>query len=234
MPIKLFGGAKDQPAGVLEEGWQLYARPTTLEPVGTLFRIDPTGKRFLVQQVAVETQEGPEAMPRLQQRVRVHVSFFARFLGLDRYGGKAAAGAASTFEFEVFDPVRQLSTDVAMDQAMALVLPKLNYRADNRYFVIRDARSASGMTYRLTRGQLAEIGGNAKVSETIGMGGKLAGERDGLYDFPQPFKERMRVMFLADELKPVKAGLAGEAPVLGRVQVREPLDWVDGEGPGRG
>ncbi len=79
MPISLFGSGKRQPAQVLEEGWQLYAKPTTLEPVGTLFRIDDAGRRFMVDQVSIETQEGAEAAAKVQQRVQAHIGFFARF-----------------------------------------------------------------------------------------------------------------------------------------------------------
>src|SRR4051812_31015749 len=98
MPISFFGRGNREPAQVLEEGWQLYAKPTTLEPVGTLFRIDSAGRRFLVDQVTVQTQEGAEATAKVQQQVRVDVGFFARFLGLNSYKGKLGAKDAETFE----------------------------------------------------------------------------------------------------------------------------------------
>lgn len=35
-------------------------------------------------------------------------------------------------------------------------------------------------------------------------------------------------MFLAEEIAPARAGLAGQAPTPGRFAVRQPLVWTDG------
>lgn len=228
MPISLFGRDKRQPAQVLEEGWQLYAKPTTLEPVGTLFRIDDAARRFMVDQVPVETQEGAEAAAKVQQRIHANIGFFARFLGLDSYSVKLGVQNAETLEFEIGNPVRQMAFDAAMDQAMAPVLAGLKYRADNRYYVIRETRSATAMTYRLTQVQLGEIGGEMSLAAALGAGAKIGAGRGGLYEISQAFPERMRVMFLAEEIAPVKAGLAGGKPMLGRLPVRRPLVWSEG------
>lgn len=228
MPISLFGGDKREPAQVLEEGWQLYAKPTTLEPVGTLFRIDSEGRRFMVDQVAVETQEGAEAAAKVKQRVQANIGFFARFLGLDSYSGKLSAQDAETLEFEIVNPVRQVAFDAAMDRAMTPVLSGLKYRADNRYYVIREMRSATAMTYRLTQVQLGEIGGEMSLAVALGAGAKIGAGQGGLYEISQTFPERMRVMFLAEEIAPVKAGLAGGLPMLGRIPIRHPLVWSEG------
>lgn len=227
MPITLFGNGKQKPAQILEEGWLLYGKPTTLEPVGTLFRIDADRRRFLVDQVTVDTQEGAEAVAKVQQRVQANIGFFARFLGLDSYSGKLSAQDAETLDFEIIDPVRQVATDAAMDRAMTPVLSSLKYRADNQYYVIRDTRSASAMTYRLTQAQLGELGGEASLATALGAGVNLGVGHGGLYEISQTFPERMRVMFLAEEVAPVRAGLAGGAPLLGRRAVQGPLVWTD-------
>jgi hypothetical protein len=228
MPITLFGGDKKKPAQILEEGWQLYAKPTTLEPVGTLFRIDEAGRRFLVDQVKVKTQEGAEAVAKVQQRVQASIGLFARFLGLDSYKGKLGAQDAETLEFEITNPVRQVATDAAMEKAMAPVLASLKYRADNQYYVVRDTRSATAMTYRLTQAQVGEIGGEASLAVALGAGARIAAGQGGVYEISQTFPQRMRVMFLAEEIAPVRAGLAGAAPTLGRLPVRRPLVWTEG------
>jgi hypothetical protein len=227
MPISLFGRDKTKPE-VLEEGWQLYAKPTTLEPVGTLFRIDDSGRRFMVDQVAVETQEGAEAVARVKQQVHANIGFFARFLGLDSFSGKLGGQDAETLEFEIVNPIRQSTFDAAMDRAMTPVLASLKYRADNHYYVIRETRSATAMTYRLTQAQLGEIGGEISLAVALGAGAKIGAGQGGLYEISQTFPERMRVMFLAEEIAPVKAGLAGGEPMLGRIPVRRPLVWSEG------
>jgi|JRYF01.1.fsa_nt_gb hypothetical protein len=228
MPITLFGKGQKNPAQILEEGWLLYAKPTTLEPVGTLFRIDDSGRRFIVDQLNVQSQEGAEATAKVQLQVRAHIGFFARFLGLDSYSGTMSAQDAEQLEFEVIDPIRQVVTDAELDRALTPVLASLKYRADNRYFVIRDVRSATAMTYRLTQTQVGEIGGEASLAMALGAGVKLGAGTGGLYELNQTFPERMRVMFLAEEIAPVSAGLARQAPTLGRFAVRQPLVWTDG------
>lgn len=228
MPISLFGHTKPKTAQVLEDGWQLYAKPTTLEPVGTLFRIDDQGRRFMVDQVVVDTQAGPEAAARVKQRVQANIGFFARFLGLDSYGGSLSAQGAETLEFEIVEPMREYALDAAMDRAMAPVLTSLKYRADNHYYVVRDTRSATAMTYRLTREHVGKISGEVSLAVALGAGATVAADNDGVYEINQTFPERMRVMFLAEEIRPVKAGMAGAEPVLGRVPVRHPLVWSEG------
>jgi hypothetical protein len=83
MPISLFGKRKQGTPDVLDNGWQLYAKPTTLDPVGTLFRIDDAGCRYEVDHIAVDIREGREASARVRQLLWAQVGFFARFLGLD-------------------------------------------------------------------------------------------------------------------------------------------------------
>ena len=228
MPISLFGRAKRESAKVLEEGWLLYAKPTTLEPVGTLFRIDDAKRRFIVDQVAVDTQTGAEAAAKVQQRVQADIGFFARFLGIDSYRGELGARDAEALEFEILNPERQFASDAAMDRVLASALAALKYRADNRYYIIRETRSATAMTYRLTQAQLGEIGGEASLALAIGLGANAAAGEGSLYEINQVFPARMRVMFLAEEIAPVRAGLAAGAPLLGRRPVRQPLIWTEG------
>jgi hypothetical protein len=228
VPVSLFGCDKLEPAAVLEAGWQLYARPTTLEPVGTLFRIDERRRRFIVEAVAVETREGTEAAAKVKQRLQANICCFARFLGLDSYRGRLSARNAETLEFEIVSPFRQFASDAAMEKALAPALARFEYRAGNRYYVIRETRSATAMTYRLTQAQLGEIGGEASLAAALGAGAKLGAGQSGRYEINQSLPHRMRVMFLAEEIAPVKVGLAGSQPVLGRRPVREPLVWSEG------
>jgi hypothetical protein len=228
MAISLFGCDRLEPAAVLEAGWQLYAKPTTLEPVGTIFRIDEKRRRFMVDAVAVETREGTEAAAKVQQRLQANIGCFARFLGLDSYSRKLSAQNAQALEFEIVSPFRQFAFDAAMEKAMAPVLARFEYRAGNRYYVIRETRSATAMTYRLTQAQLREIGGEAWLAVALGAGAKVGAGQGGRHEINQTFPQRVRVMFLAEEIAPVKPGLAGGQPVLGRRPVREPLVWSEG------
>lgn len=228
MPFSLFGNGKQKSAEILEEGWQLYAKPTTLEPVGTIFRIDDGGRRFMVDRLDVGCEEGKEAVAKVRQQLQAELGFFARFLGLDRYSGSAKARSVEALVFEVVDPVRQAVTDASLDHALAGFLPTLKYRADNHYYIIRETRSASALTYQLTQTQLGELGGEASLHVVVSAGATMGMGKSGFYEINQTFPERMRVMFLAEEIRPIKAGMASSEPSLGRVPVREPLTWNEG------
>ena len=56
------------PAALLEPGWQFYTRPTSLEPPGTVFRIDKEGRRFAVAEIPTEKTTGTEAFGAHQWR----------------------------------------------------------------------------------------------------------------------------------------------------------------------
>ena len=225
MPISLFGVDTLEPAAVLEAGWQLYARPTTLEPVGTIFRIDEKRRRFMVDQVAVETRDVTEAPAKVQQRLQANIGFFARFLGLDGHSRKLGAQKAETLEFEIVGPFRQFAFEAAMENAMAAVLARLEYRAGNRYYVIRETRSATAMTFRLSEAQLSEIGGERSLAAALGADAGLGAGQGGRYEISQTFAQRMHVMFLAEEIAPMRPGLALGRPMFSRRPVREPLVW---------
>jgi hypothetical protein len=228
MPFSLFGKGKREPAQILEAGWQLYAKPTTLEPVGTIFRIDRDRRRFMVDELAVAVAEGNEVAARVREKVRVNVGFFARFLGLESAGGELRADDEEVLEFEIVDTVRQVVSDAVVDRALEPVLAALKYKPDNRYYIIRDCRSATAMTYRLTREQLGKLGAKVPVNGAISAGATIHVGNGGLHEIDQKFPERMRVMFLAEEIGPLRAGLAAEEPVLGRLPVRQVLVWSEG------
>lgn len=205
-----------------------FNQPTNLEPPGTVFRIDAGGCRFIVDRLTVEVDEGPEASSRLEQRMEVKLGVLARFVGLVPIGANVGGGRVQTLEFEVHDPVRAVTTDVALRAPLDILLEQLERRPDDRYFVIRETRSASGIIYRLSEGQVAELGGEGPVHAALSAGASLSAKGAGVYEITQPFPERLRVTFMPEEIKRVSAGLAGE-PRLGLVPVTTALEWCEPE-----
>lgn len=229
MRFSLFGKRKkkQEEEVPLETGWQLYASPTTLDPPGTVFRIDGSGKRFIYERLQVDVEKGPEAAARIASSIETKAGVLARFLGLD-VGARAGVGHTSTLEFEITEPEHEVTTDTAIRKVVRAFLKRLEYSAGNRYFLIRESRSATAMKYRLADQLLAEMGGQAAVAQAATAGATLGTSRQGTYELVQKFPQRMRVMFLAEEIRPVSAGLAGEAPELGLVPVNEVLVWEEG------
>lgn len=216
------------PAGALPPGWQFYSNPTTLEPPGTVFRIDPDGRKYNVDSLKVVIQSGPEAVASVEESVAANTGMVARFIGLPTVAADLGAQKTETFVYEITDPVMEVISDVELDKTLKPFLDGLDYRQGHRYFVIRQARQASAIRYRLTRKQVDNFGGEASVGEQLSAQGKVfSSDRSGQYILEQTFKSPMRVMFLPEEIRPITAGLAAVKPRLGLMPVKGPLRWED-------
>ena len=224
-----FRDEQTAPAKILDAGWQFYSKPTTLEPPGTIFRIDQDGRKYVVTVLEVKTQTGNEAFGKSDESVETSIGVVARFLSLADAKVTASGSRVERLEVEVIEPVRELATDDDIDEALDPYMERLKYRADNRYFIICQSRKANGINYRLSKDQLYDLGGEASVSEALsGKGTLLNTKRTGDYKLEQKFPEPMRVMFLPLEIKPIAAGLAVDQPVLGLNEVKEVLVWEEG------
>ena len=60
MGFSLFRKVQKRPDNMLPDGWQFYSRPTNLAPPGTIFRIDPEGRRFIVDRLKPVVDSGAE------------------------------------------------------------------------------------------------------------------------------------------------------------------------------
>lgn len=217
-------GPDTKPDDVLEKGWQFYHRPTVLEPVGYIFRIAKDGTRYHVDTLTVESDRGAEAAGRIERQIDLGAGILARLLGIGPHVD-AGAQSAETLTFELADPERETTSDASLDRVIDPFLSKLKYRTDNRYFLIRDCRWASGMTYRLSKERVAKLGGEATINEALALQGHVKAVSERLYEIDCKFPEKMRVMFLPEEIGPTSAGLGGGEPKLGLMPVTEPLVW---------
>lgn len=224
MPFNIFKRQPKQPDSGLERGWQFYARPNTLEPVGYVFRIDEHGVRFPVTQFPVETVEGVEAGVKVQQRIELKAGVLARFLELLDLSADTSAGRARVLDFEIHEPIRVSSMDVAIEGALRDFLDGFTAKKGHRYYVIRQTRSATSMTYSLTSEFLAELGGEAEVSAGLKAGARLKVAGGDRYEIHQEFPERMLVTFQPERIERVSFGLA-EGGAFGLTPVADTLDW---------
>lgn len=215
-----------KPDHILEDGWQFYHRPTTLDPIGTVFRIDAENKRYIVDELNIPSTRGPEAVGRIERHAENGLGILAKLLNI---GVKVNANAnfGEKIEFELSKPQREVTKDVDVDVVLDPFLKSLKYRADNRYYLIRECRWASAMTYRLSKDRVLDLGGEAVINDALKVGAKFKMINESLYEIPHDFPEMMRVMFLPEEIKPVSAGLGGDEPELGRVPVNQQIMWED-------
>ena len=214
------------PGTALAPGWQFYSSPTSLEPPGTVYRIDSNGVRLIVTGLEIPFTSGEETTASVDESVEAKMGIVARFMGLYNIG--ASGQKTERFEYSITNPVKEYITDFDLEKVMPAFREKVKYQKGNRYFVIREARSAKSMRYKLTRKQVDSFGGDAKVgTEVSAKGNVFSSDSRGTYSIEQAFPKPMRVMFLPEEIAPLTAGLGAEAPRLGLLPVTEPLYWED-------
>lgn len=219
------------PSGALPRGWQFYANPTTLEPPGTIFRIDPDGVKFPVGSVEVPITSGEEAVGKLEESVAADSNILARFIGLPEVSVGTGTRKTERFVYELTKAVMESTTDADVDKPVESFLEGFKLRKGERYFIIRQARKASGMRYRLTRSQVADLGGEVKVGEQLSAQGKVfSSDSSNQYVLEQDFPVPMRIAFLPQEIGYISAALARSEPQLGLLPVNEVLRWKEVSG----
>lgn len=218
----------DLPAGALPRGWQFYSNPTTLEPPGTIFRIDPEKQRYIVESLPVTISSGEEAVGKVEESITANTNVVARFLGLVNVEADVGAQQTEQFIYEVTSPVMEVVSDVELEKTLPAFMEKHNFRLGHRYFVIRQARRVSAMRYRLTKKQVDNFGGKASVGEQLSAQGKVFSvDNSGQYILEENFKNPMRIVFLPEEIRTITASLGGAKPQMGLMPVREVLSWED-------
>ncbi len=220
--------SNQKPDVALQTGWQFFSRPTTLEPVGTLFRIDQAGVRYNVGELEPKVTRGIEGGGTIQSQADINVNFMAKLLGITA-SADAKGSTTEQIEFTLTNPEREMTTDMDLDKVLIPFLKTHVYKADQRYFVIRDCRWATGMRYRIGKQKVFALGGEGVINDAVKVGAKVDASNQNFLDFTFDLATPMRVMFLPEEIRPTTAGLGKVAPTLGRVPVREVLAWVEGE-----
>ncbi len=185
---------------ILENGWQFYHAPTTLDPVGTVFRIDRDKIRYKVTKLEIPSERGKEAAVRITKNSETGLGLLVKFLEI-ALQGKLNATKGEEIEFKLNNPEREATSDVDVQH----ILPQLSdveFLADSQYYIIRECRWATGMKYQLSKKSILDIGGKAKINASIKGKGKVRRKNNTTFEIPHKFPEKMRVMFLPAEIKP--------------------------------
>lgn len=229
MGFTLFGKKKEKkPDYALPPGWQFYSRPNNLEKPGTIFRIDSKGTKYRVEKLRPEVEISPEPGLREISAIETKVGILARFLNLESFKAKASAGNVKMLEFTIIDPIRYSTTDTQIDKVLQPYLKEMEFKEKNKYYIIRDTRTAVAMKYILSDEIYGEIGGEASLNEIVNTELKLSGNKSGIKELYQKFPERLGIMFLPEEIGPISQDLANnKEPSLGRIPVRNVLDWIE-------
>jgi hypothetical protein len=226
--VNLHGAGPKGPAVLLEPGWQFYAKPTMLEPPGTIFRIDKKGRKYLVDSLAVVPVNGPEAVGRTEMIAEVSGNLLARIVGMGSQGEITSEGRKTErIHFAMMGTQREVITDKMVEELLREFASKGRYKKDNRYFVIMEARSATEIHYVLTEGLVDNLGGEASLKKNLEGRGLLCVKKAREYDLSETFEKPMRVMFLVEEIVVSGSSLSGMPPDFDTVPVREGLSWTE-------
>ncbi len=211
---------------ILQTGWQFFHRPTNLEPVGTVFRIDDKNRKYMVEKLLVKSSQGFEATAQVFNKIEISAGVIAKFLDI---GSKGDANTKLTeiIQFKLIDQERETTTDSAIDMVLNPFLKELNYRTDNKYYIIRECRLAKSIILQLQKERVVDLGVEAKLNESLGLEANFRWVNENLFEIDYKFPELMRIMFLPEEIRPISAALGMDQPELGRVPVNKPLSWVE-------
>ncbi len=229
MSFSIFRKKEKRPINMLPRGWQFYSRPNNLETPGTIFRIDSKGVKYIVSRLAPEIYNTPEPGTSKVEKTDTKVGILARLLGLEPVSAKVSGSKVKTLEFEIVEPIRNSTYDIQIDKVLYPFLQTMEYKAKNKYYIIRESRSAIAMKFRLSDSLLGELGGAATITEVARADLKISAKQEGFNELCQDFPERLGVMFLPEEIAPVRQGLAAGGTELGRLQVKSLLEWFESE-----
>jgi hypothetical protein len=216
------------PSKVLENGWQFCTKPTEFDKPGTIFRIDRDDIRYEVAEVPIEIKKGAEVFGNSTQTRHLGIGIISRIFGITGFTANLNLNFNTDFEltFCMNNVVHEQTNDKDIDNVLPNFREKINYRADNRYFFIREARKCKGMTYFLTDGQVSQLGGDINIEKGLSFNGNLykMDKKNG-YQLTGDFQKYLRVMFLVEEIMPIANNLNSDDVIFGRAKVQRPLDW---------
>jgi hypothetical protein len=208
--------------GLKYPGFQTFPTPRTFDSPGTVFRIDSSGTRFPVTTLPVSVYGGREA---LASYTALSNWTFAALLSYLMKAPSVEGSATGSFGMRVKvvleGGVREGTFDAELDQSLKNAL--INYRKNNKYFVVRETISVSAIDYDFKgAGRLSTT-----IKETISKivkGNQGLSWTDGSEStLKQKFDQPYRVFFTADELLSPGLGIGESAPK--RVPANEPLAW---------
>jgi hypothetical protein len=184
-------------------------------------------------------------MGKVSQKVQASTGMLATFFGLDI---KLDVNAQQNQElkFEMGNTINEATYDLEIEEVIKQALEKHEYKKDNRYFVIREAKATKKIDYELTRSLVDNLGGEAKIAEKIDSKTTVFSRKDNLnFVLKQEFNEPMRIMFKPEEItkeepyiefsreesrpEKIPARPIRLTPKFTRKAVTEHLEWTDGK-----
>jgi hypothetical protein len=205
--------------------------PTDGDAPGTIFRIDPSGKRFdvayLSDQVKIYNQH--IAMPSWSTRKTVAANALIRFL--KRTANFHAGGnTARTLDMTLDSATKQVTLDDDIDALLASkALFKSKWKMDSKYYLIRETISVKHLKYSLSQDLVADLGGDAALSASVTGSADIKFASGNVRKIDQSFHPPYRVMYKLVRLLPPAAGISGTGKEWTPLQddVNTAIEWSE-------
>jgi hypothetical protein len=222
----------------MDPGWQFFPNPTTGEKPGTIFRITPSNQRFRVAETDVPIHDSTVATGKKTQKIDVSTGMLVKIAGINLDVG-LKGGQKQELVFEMDDCKNQITSDEEIIEPIRRKLASIPLIESDRYFVIRETNAAKHLVLKLRNDLVESLGGKANIQSKIEANSTVLSKNEQLYyDLDRTFPDYMRVMFNAEELKPVvkpktettsraPGARAPQLPEFVRVPITQRLSFTD-------
>lgn len=220
-------------AGV-ERGFHMYEMPRTGGGAGHVFRVDQDNVQFAVTDLNVPTSEEGIAIAKFTEKGKrtATASMLASYSGIGAINAQLETDRVVRLALSVDGARRIVIQDEDLDPLLPELRRKINWRDNNRYFIIREAIRVNRLDFTLDRESADQlgIGGNVDEQVTLGQGDASAQvsarrEAGSTFRLTQAFTPPHYVFYKIEELirMPVPGASGGESYRLEKIPVKTPI-----------
>ncbi|MBO9448553.1 hypothetical protein [Ruegeria sp. R14_0] len=212
----------------IPKGFLCSVTPSTAYSPGYVFRIDASGAEYLVLDGRdnVETIEDVAALGTYSASVTRSAAFGLSLLAdagpvASGAGVDASGGSSSGTTMKFSDGMIVQMEDRQEKAYLDAVQDEIRARPGSRYYFVRDAIQAKGVDIRLSAGDEAKLGGEAKVADLVSAKPNFEYKRTEKLEVIGTFDEPLNVCVRAVEIFETPDGDVVDSPVEGQVYLAQ-------------
>lgn len=196
----LFGCAHAARRTDLDVGMPQFATPRDFDPPGTILRVEPSGKSFVVTRCKVVIDTGVEVLPDWKAVSKGAASLGGIF-GKIAHDIFPLASDSVLVEQRVANSWREQTTDDAVRGCVDSLMAARTWDNVSKYLMVREAILADSVAFVMDRATLLRLGGEEKVGDAASKAG-LRYERSQSSRIVKKFDHRLRIYYKAEQIWP--------------------------------